>query len=202
MQERIITKAHELFMHYGIRSVSMDELASHLGISKKTIYQYYADKDALVDGVVDIEINFYERECKCQQTKAENAIHEMFLALDMTQEMITKMNPSILYDLEKYHPKAFTKFSEHKNKFLYKIIKDNLERGIEEELYRSEVNTDILSRFRIISMFLVFNPELFPTGKYNLSVLVGELTENFLFGLATAKGTKLIQKYKQQRLKM
>ena len=56
-QERIVNKAHELFLRYGIRSVSMDEIANHLGMSKKTIYQFYADKDALVEDVIDIEIN-------------------------------------------------------------------------------------------------------------------------------------------------
>ena len=62
-QERIVVKAHELFMRYGIRSISMDEIATHLGISKKTIYQFFADKDALVASVVDIEITNNIRDC-------------------------------------------------------------------------------------------------------------------------------------------
>ena len=77
-QERIVMKAHELFMRYGIRSISMDEIATQLGMSKKTIYQYYADKDAIVDSVINIEIGVNESECCKQKDLCDNAIHEIF----------------------------------------------------------------------------------------------------------------------------
>ena len=100
-QERIVNKAHELFMRFGIRSVSMDEVANHLGMSKKTIYQFYADKDSLVEDVIDIEINESQTECTQHREKSENAIHELFMAVDMVLEMLTKMNPMVIFDLEK-----------------------------------------------------------------------------------------------------
>jgi AcrR family transcriptional regulator len=201
MEQRILHKSHELFMRYGVRSVSMDEIAAHLGISKKTIYQYYSDKDALVEGVVGIEIDRNEKTCWSQKEACENAVHEIFIAVDMVQEMLTHMNPSLIFDLEKYHPKAYKKFNDHKNKFMYDIIKDNLERGIKEGLYREEIKPDILSRFRLASMFLIFNPEIFPVNKHGLAEILAEVTDNFLFGLSTIKGQKLIQKYKSQRQK-
>jgi TetR/AcrR family transcriptional regulator, cholesterol catabolism regulator len=200
-QERILQKAHELFMRYGIRSISMDEIATQLGMSKKTIYQFYEDKDALVDGVVGMEITMNETECKAHRSLCENAIHEIFLAMAMVQEMLKGMKPTILFDLEKYHPKAFKKFNDHKNQFFYGVIKDNLDRGIVEEIYRAEVNTDIMARFRVGGMFLMFNPDLFPPTKMNIADVLWETAENFLYGLATIKGAKLILKYKQQRLK-
>lgn len=201
IQERIILKTHDLFMRYGIRSVSMDEIAAQLGISKKTIYQYFADKDALVDGVLDIEIHRNELECKTHKQHCENAVHEVFLAMDMVHEMLKTMNPAILYDLKKYHPNGFKKFNDHKNQFFYAIIKDNLERGIKEELYRSEIQIDILCRFRIACMFLIFDPEAFPPNKTNIADVLWETTENFLLGLTTTKGAKQFLKYKQQRSK-
>lgn len=201
MQERILIKSHELFLRYGVRSISMDEIATQLGISKKTIYQYYTDKDALVEGAVGIEINRNEKDCSVQQKCCENAVHEIFLAVDMAQEMLTHMNSSLIFDLEKYHPKAFKKFNDHKNKFMFQLIKKNLEKGISEGLYREEIKIDILSRFRLASMFLIFNPELFPLNKHTLPEIMAEITDNFLYGLATTKGQKLIQKYKLQRQK-
>ncbi len=198
-QERIVNKAHELFMRYGIRSVSMDEVANHLGMSKKTIYQFYADKDALVDDVIDIEINLKQGECAQHRQKSENAIHEIFMAVDMLLEILTKMNPAVIFDMEKYHPRAFKKHNEFKNKFLYTIIRENLDWGKKEGLYREEVQSDIMARFRLASTFLIFNPELFPLGKHSLATVVTEMTDNFLYGLASSKGQKLIQKYKQQR---
>lgn len=200
-RERIANKAHELFMRYGIRSVSMDEVASQLGMSKKTIYQFYADKDSLVADVIDIELDASQYECTQHKAKSENAIHEVFMAVDMLQEVLTKMNPNVLFDLEKYHPAAFKKHNEFKNKFLYTIIKENMEWGKRDGLYREEVNTEIMARFRLAATYLVFNPEMFPVGKNSLPTVVTEITDNFLYGLATAKGQKLIQKYKQQRLK-
>jgi len=200
-QERILMKAHELFMRYGIRSVSMDEIAAHLGMSKKTIYQFYADKDALVEGVIGIEITNKEGECGFCRANCEDAVHEIFLSIDGLQEMLSGMNTSLIYDLEKYHPKAFKKISKYKDEFLYGIIKDNLERGIKEELYKETINTDILTKFRLASVFLLFNPELFPQTKYKLVQVVEEITDNFLYGLVTPKGQKMILKYKQQRQK-
>lgn len=198
-QERIVVKAHELFMRYGIRSVSMDEVANQLGMSKKTIYQFYADKDALVEDVIDIEINSNQLECTRHQQKSENSIHEIFMAVDMLLELLTKMNPSVIFDLDRYHPKAFKKYNDYKNKFLYAIIKENLDAGKRDGLYREEIQTDIMTRFRLASIFLVFNPELFPLGKNSLPAVITEITDNFLYGLVTPKGLKLIQKYKQQR---
>ncbi len=200
-QERIVSKAHELFMRYGIRSVSMDEVANHLGMSKKTIYQFYADKDALVEDVINIEITGKQVECKHHRQKSENAIHEIFMATDMLLELLTHMNPALIFDLEKYHPKAFKRYNEHKNSFLYTLIKENIEWGKKGGLYREEVLADIMARFRLASVFLIFNPDVFPGGKHSLPVIVTEITDNFLYGLASAKGQKIIQKYKQQRQK-
>jgi AcrR family transcriptional regulator len=200
-QDRIVVKAHELFMRYGIRSVSMDEVANHLGMSKKTIYQFYADKDALVEDVIDLQINANQSECNMHKLKSENAIHEIFMAVDMMLEVLTNINPNVIFDLEKYHPKAFKKHTEFKNKFLYTIIKQNLDLGKEQGLYREDINSDIMARFRLASTFLIFNPELFPQGKHSVSAIINEMTDNFLYGLATNKGQKLIEKYKQQRLK-
>jgi AcrR family transcriptional regulator len=201
VKERILEKAHELFIRYGIRSVSMDDIATQVGISKKTIYQYYTDKDELVSAVFSVIMETNQDQCLQDKSKADNAVHEVFLAFDMVQEMLTHMNPSVLYDLEKYHPATFKKFKDYKNAFLYGMIKNNIERGIAEELYRPEVDVEVLTKYRIYSMMLAFNPEIFPGSRINPAHVEQQLLEHFLYGLATAKGQKLIQKYKQQRQK-
>ncbi|MEJ0102558.1 MAG: TetR/AcrR family transcriptional regulator [Bacteroidota bacterium] len=200
-QQRITEKAHEMFMRFGIRSVSMDEIASQLGISKKTIYQFFTDKDALVDAVIDIELQGSEKECYDYKEQSENPVHEIFVATDMVLEMLKVMNPTLLFDLQKYHPSAFKKINDHKNKFLYKVIRENLDKGVEEGYYRPEIDIDIITRFRIAAIFLTFNPELLPPGKHSAAEIVKETTMNFLHGLVTLKGLKLIQKYTQQREK-
>lgn len=200
VQERIKQKADELFRRYGIRSVTMDEIASQLGMSKKTIYQYCADKDQLVDAVTIDEIQFSQDSCTKDRAASANAIEEIFLIMEFVEVMFRNMNPAMLYDLEKYHPASYKRFLEHKNKFLFEMIRQNLERGIKEELYRPEINVEIMTRFRLESMMLGFNIQLFPPTKFNLAELQQEMIEHFLYGLATLKGYKLILKYKQQRL--
>ena len=111
------------------------------------------------------------------------------------------MNPMLLYDLEKFHYRAYQRFREHKDKYLMQIIRDNIEWGIRDELYRSDVNVDVMSKFRIESMMIPFNVALFPPGKCNLAETSGMIIENFTYGMATIKGHKLIQKYNEQRKK-
>lgn len=198
-KERILIKSQELFMQYGIRSVSMDDIANNLGMSKKTLYQYYADKDELVDAVVEARIKEMQTDCLGCREKAKDAIHEIFIMMDRIIEDFNNMNPMLLYDMEKFHFKAYQRFREHKDKFLARIIRENIEWGIKDELYRAEVNVDVMCKFRLESMMIPFNVALFPPGKYNLAKLSEEIIQHFIYGLATIKGHKQIQKYNQQR---
>lgn len=196
-KHRIQQAANNLVMQYGIRSVSMDDIAANLGMSKKTIYQYFKDKDELVDAVVDDIIVANRYECNADREKADNAVHEIFLVMDMMAEMFKAMNPGILFDMQKYHPATFRKFLKHKNEFLYNVCKENLERGIKEELYRPEIAVDILCRYRVETMFIPFNPDFQQSLKHNLAKIEEEIIVHFLFGLVSLKGYKLIMKYRQ-----
>jgi AcrR family transcriptional regulator len=195
VKERILQKATDLFMRYGIRSITMDEIAGQLGISKKTIYQFFTDKDEMVDAIVDIQVRSNEKECQRCQGESDNAVHEIFNALKMAEELLKAMNPLIMYDLEKHHPKAYRKFRNYKYDFMYDMIIQNLERGIKEGLYRAEINTDIVAKHRIESAFMGFNQDIFPHSKYRISDIGYELGILFLYGVTTEKGKKLIEKY-------
>jgi TetR/AcrR family transcriptional regulator, cholesterol catabolism regulator len=200
-KERILVKAEELFMQFGIRSVSMDDIANNLGMSKKTLYQYFADKDELVEAVVDGHINIVQGDCIHCRENASDAIHEIFLTMEHIQQELNNMNPMLLYDLEKFHFKAYQRFREYKDKFLLQIIRNNIEWGIKDELYRPDLNIDVLSKYRIESIMIPFNVAVFPPTKYNLARTSAIMIENFIYGLATIKGHKLIQKYNEQRQK-
>ena len=199
--ERIKQKAHELFMQFGLKSVSMDDIATKLGISKKTIYQFYIDKDALVDDVIKSVLEHSETCCTKDTKVAENAVHEIFLAMDFIMEVFRSMNPSLIYDMQKYYPAAYQKFLQHKNDYLFGVVKQNLQRGIKEELYRADLKVELIARFRVESMMLPFNPEFHTKVKYNLAAIEQEITLHFLFGMVSPKGYKLATKYQQNRLK-
>lgn len=199
--DRIKLTAHGLFMKYGLRSVSMDDIATALGISKKTVYRYYEDKDALVDDVIASIIANNQACCQKDREGSLNAIHEIFLAMDFMMEIFRSMNPALVFDMQKYYPRAFQKFSEHKNNYLQGVIEANILRGIEEALYRPGLQVDILSRYRVESMMLPFNPDFHATVKSNLAAIEEELTFHFLYGLVSPKGYKLAAKYHLDRIK-
>jgi len=200
-KDRITLVAHELLLQYGIRSISMDDIAAKLGMSKKTIYQYYKDKDELVEAVIGGLIFTNQETCMADKKKADNAVHEIFIAMDMLTEIFRSMNPSVLFDLQKYHPEAFAKFLNHKNEFLLSMIRQNIQRGIDEELYRPEVKVEVMSRYRVESMFIPFNPEFVKNAKASLLDIEQEIIIHFLYGLVTLKGYKMVLKYRTQREK-
>jgi AcrR family transcriptional regulator len=179
----------------------MDDIANNLGMSKKTLYQYYADKDELVDAVIDTHISGIELDCLHCKENATDAVHEIFLTMEHIADELSNMNPMLLYDLEKFHFKAFQRFKQYKDKFLAAIIRKNIEWGINQELYRPEINIDVITKFRLESIMIPFNVSVFPPGKYNLAALSEEIIQHFTYGLVTVKGHKLIQKYNQQRQK-
>jgi TetR/AcrR family transcriptional regulator, cholesterol catabolism regulator len=201
VKERILVKSEEMFMQFGIRSVSMDDIANNLGMSKKTLYQYFEDKDELVDAVIEGHISGVEKKCLDCRQDASDAIHEIFLSMEYITEELSNMNPMVLYDLEKFHYRSFQRFKTYKDKFLAEIIKKNIEWGIRDELYRTDFTVDVLCKFRVESMMIPFNVAVFPPGRFKLAALSEEIIQHFVYGLVTIKGHKLIQKYNQQRQK-
>jgi TetR/AcrR family transcriptional regulator, cholesterol catabolism regulator len=201
MKERIQQKANDLFCRYGVKSITMDEIAAQLGVSKKTIYQYYADKNELVDAVAKDLIGFSQSCCEKYKTEAGDAVHEIFEIMEFVQQMFGNMNPVMLFDLERFHPATYKAFLEYKNNYLLRMIKENLDKGIKEGYYRPEINIDVMARLRLEGMMAAFNTEIFPPAKYNLGELQQQIVEHFLFGIASLKGYQLILKYQQERLK-
>jgi len=179
----------------------MDEIASQCGISKKTIYLSFGNKDELVDAVMDEQVQRNSSRCELDNKIATNAIHEIFLSMDMVQEMLGDINPTTISDLQKFHPVSFAKFLKFKESYLYDMIYKNIIWGIQDGLYRSDLNMDIVTRLRLNNMFLPFNQEVFPAAKYSIVEVELQSLEHFLYGLATTKAHKLIIKYTSERLK-
>lgn len=198
---RINKKSHELFLQYGIRSVSMDDIANAIGSSKKTIYLYYNDKETLVEEVVESLLAQSMSQCSNEGKISLNAIEEALMAIEATTELLSKVNPIVLYDLQKYHPKIYSKFISYKNQFLFGVIKQNLLRGIEEGYYRPDFDVDMAARFRISSILFPFGRDYFESTSLSLLETQQQLFLFFLYGIATPKGYKIINQFAQQRLK-
>jgi AcrR family transcriptional regulator len=196
MQDRILNKARELMFQTGVKHVTMDDLATQLGISKKTIYQFFKDKDALVSSVVEFELANHALICNQSMEAADNAVHEIFLLMNVIQEMFNRMNPLALFEIEKYYPLAFEKIKNHKDDFIFSMISANLEKGIAEGLYRKDVDITILSKYRLETSLIPFNIHVFHPSKFDMLKVNLQIIEHFVYGVATLEGHKLMDEYK------
>ena len=197
MRERILEKADELFMKHGIKRITMDEIAGRLGISKKTIYQSFADKNEIVCEIFDRYMCGCCRNCEADLQNSNNAVHEVFLASQTFRNIMYSINSSVMYDLEKYHPEIFKKFLEFKNGYLYRSILENLKRGIREGLYKDDINVEVIARLRMSNIILVLDIELFPAQQFHFTEVEHELTMHFLQGIVTKKGAAVMHTYNQ-----
>ncbi|MCF2490339.1 TetR/AcrR family transcriptional regulator [Dyadobacter sp. CY347] len=188
MKERIIKSALNLFWRYGIKSVTMDDIAKDLGISKRTIYQHYSDKEAILALVIQKEIMDQKCEMEKLEEKATNPIEQMMYSSTQMQNTLSEMNPALLYDLKKYYPTAWEQFETYKHEFLLKSIRENLIIGIEQGLYRPDIDVDVLSLLRIEQIVMAFDPTIFPQKKFNMMHTQMQFLLHFLRGVLSEKG--------------
>ncbi len=197
MKDRIINATQELFMKYGIRTISMDDIAKHLSISKKTIYQSYKDKDELVHELMKVKLKEDSKKFHDLEKESENVIDEVFNIMKHMGKVIGQVNPSFFYDLQKYHPETWKLFKEFKEDFILKMVEGTLVRGVKQGFIRPEINVKIISKMRMEQIEMGFNPAVFPPDKFQLLDVQLAMIDHFLYGICTLKGHKLINKYKQ-----
>lgn len=196
VKERILAGAAELFMRYGCKSVTMDDIARHLAVSKKTLYQFYKDKDEIITTFARHE---FECEKDCMQgitAEAENAIDEVMRISRHIRQTFSKMNPALLYEMQKYHVEAWQVYADFRQSIVADQIRGNLERGIREGLYRDTIDVEILTRLRLELIQLAFDPRVFPPAQFSLVELQMQVMDLFIRGIATAKGLQVLDQYK------
>ncbi|MEC5147370.1 TetR/AcrR family transcriptional regulator [Chitinophaga sp. 212800010-3] len=199
VQERIMDTAFGLFRQFGTRSITMDDIAVKMGISKKTLYAHFTDKDDMVSQTIARFIQIVNEESLEDRRKSKDAIQELFLVMDMLDRRLRNMNPVIILDLQKFHAKAYQVFLDYQHNSLANMIRENLERGISEGVYRPDIDIRILTYYRIHACMISFQTEVFP-GTYDMNKVAKVLLENFLYGVASLKGYHLIEEYKQLSL--
>lgn len=194
-QSHIIHTATAAFMQLGFKAVTVDQIARSSGISKKTLYEHYENKDALIKASLEY---VHSQDILAMNQIAENsdnAIEEMVKVFALLSALIKGMNPICFHDLQRYYPKAFQQMAGYKEEHYLKLINKNLERGITEGNYRAEIDIKIIGRFRLESFFWMLHSDIFPRGKFNLVEVNKQVFENFVYGIATLKGHKLITKH-------
>lgn len=197
VKDKILKESFQLFCRRGIKSVSMDDIAAHLSISKKTIYKWFENKDQVVDAALRVYLFDINADCCQITTQAANAVEELFSIMQMIRQKMAGVHPAVFYDLQKYHPEAFKAWDTYKNEVLLQHIRDNLRKGVAEGLYRSDFDLEIMARLRLLQVEHAFNPEFFPPDQFNLQQVQLTILDHFMLGIATLKGHRLINTLKQ-----
>jgi len=202
VKKKILRGAESLFMKYGVRSISMDDIARHLSVSKKTLYQHFTDKEDIVTNTCQVHIEGVAKEFDEIRGGAKNAIDELAKISSCLKQNSEEMNPSLLFDLQKYHPKAWSVWLDHKNNFIRESVIRNLKQGIEEGYFRGDINMEIIATMRLELVQLAFNDQVFPTDQFKVSDVQMEIFDHFVYGLVTEKGRKLYEKYKETQVEL
>jgi len=198
IREKIKKGAAELFMRYGVRSISMDDIARHLSVSKKTLYQHFADKEDIVTITCKAHLDRTAEDFANSRKNARHAIEELVHLSACLKRNVQDMNPSVLYDLQKYHPKAWSVWLDHKNKFIRESVVRNLKQGIAEGYFRPDMDAEVIASVRLEMVQLAFNEDIFPREKFRLPEVQMQIFDHFVFGLLTDKGRKQYQKCKRE----
>lgn len=188
MKEKILEEAERLFWKYGVRSITMDDIARRLAISKKTIYQHFTDKEDILVQVTLFRLSRDKALMDCANVAAETPIHEMLAMLDEMRKNVDKMNPTLMMDIKRYFPKAWNLYLKFKEDFIMKAMTDNIRRGINDGYFRADVNPEILARMRVEQVEMAFEMTVFSDKAYDMMDIQQELTHHFVRGLLTEKG--------------
>lgn len=201
--KHILEETTKLFIRYGVKSVSMDDVARHLGMSKKTLYQYFTDKKDLVTSVMNYHMNDTTECFHALAMEDGNAIDILLKVSRILIEKFGKLNSSVNYDLQKYYPEAFKAMMDHKKSHILENIERNLNRGIKEGYYRKDFNVTVVAYFYLVRMDHVFSidPDNEPMKNISLETVLRELFVYHIRGIANEKGIEYLETKLMKELK-
>lgn len=196
-REQILIKSTELFLKLGIRNISMDDICREMGISKKTLYAYFENKSDLLEHIIKFT---HERDhskfMECKDSNL-NAIDKLLKVSKMVSENIKVYNPTILYELEKYYPSLYQKFTNEKKEHVYQNVLSNIIQGKAEGLYRDDLNEEVVAMLYIQKLIGLQTEEFKLMKEYSLEKLFEVMFENHIRGIANQKGIEYLEKQKQ-----
>ena len=192
MKEKILEKAADMFLNFGFKSVTMDDLAREMGISKKTIYSNYENKTRLVE---DCTMHIFKTISEgidyiCSLRK--NPIEELYEIKKFAMLHLKDERSSPQYQLQKYYPKIHETIKQRQFEVMQECVLDNVKRGISEGIYRENLNIDFVSRIYFSGVISIKDHKLFPVEKFPMTSLMDYYLEYHLRGIVTPKGRRIL----------
>jgi AcrR family transcriptional regulator len=193
-KKHILMETLPLFLKFGIKSLTMDDIARKLCISKKTLYAHVKDKEDLLENAVVLFSKAEQHQIEEICGRGLNAIDESLEIKRWVLEMLQNIHPSVAYDMEKFHPRVHQKMLASRQAIIYKCVFENIVKGQKDGLYRKEINPDVLAKLYVGRMEAMFDQDLFPSKEYNVSDIYMEWFSYHIHGMATVKGIELLNK--------
>jgi len=197
IRERIIEEASESFKTFGIRSVTMDSLANQLGMSKRTIYEIFSDKDDLLMAVLTRMAKQQRDLVKKVLDESENSIYAIFRMLEISRDNFQSLSPTFQADLKKYHHDVLLKNAENIEMPDYRNHYLVIERGMEEGLFRKDLNTELINRGLYNLGRSMMDNDQYPYEKFTRREVIRNIFINYLRGISTLKGLELINRLEE-----
>jgi AcrR family transcriptional regulator len=194
-KQHILSQAEALFLRFGIKSVTMDDLARELGISKKTLYQFVENKADLINQIL---LNHVQDETACIEEvihTGSNALEVMMGIARFAEQRLGRIAPTVVYDLKKYYREGWELIESLHRQHVYAVIKSNIERGKAEGLYREDVNADVIAKLYVGKTFLLVDEDIFPQREYERGKLFQAFLIYHLRGIVSPKGAKMLEKH-------
>lgn len=192
----VLDSTVQLFLRYGIRSVSMDDVAKEVGMSKKTIYQHFTDRSNLVDAVIMHFLGQFDNKCREIGSNQRNPVDELLEIGKFFHSTTRQMNPTLLFDLKKYFPSTWKKMMNYRNQNVLKQVTSNIERGIDLGLYRNDLNIEIIARLYMNLIDIIIDDDLFPKINYTFKELHHEMLQYHLHGISSLQGIEYLNEKK------
>jgi AcrR family transcriptional regulator len=192
--DRILSESLRLFKKNGIRSVSMDDVSKELGMSKKTIYQYFSNKSELVEKVLDYMHDQESKVCIDGDVTKMNAIDILLAVSQNVSKQMKDMNPINAFELQKYYPAIFREFVIKKRDHVFEQVKQNFSQGISEGIYRNDLDIDLVARLYIQKLVDVHDPEFLSSVNFGFEKVFQVMFDNHIRGIANAKGLAYYEK--------
>jgi hypothetical protein len=193
MKELILKKTSEIFLKLGFKSVTMDDIANELAISKKTIYKYFKNKEELVDETVSAFHDSMQQGVICICESGHNAIQENFEIKKMFKDLLKHSDDSPMYQLQKFYPNTFHKIMKKEFAMFKDCISNNIDKGIKNGLYRKNIDKELVSKFYFSLVISIHDSNLYTYNKNTIAKLEIDVLEYHTRAIATAKGIKILE---------
>lgn len=192
MRDKILLNAIDMFLNYGFKSVTMDDLANKIGISKKTIYIHFDNKTKLVEATTMYLFNQISHGIDCICALEKNPIEEFYDIKKLVMNHLKDEKSSPQYQLQKYYPQIFATLKKKQFDIMQKCVTENLERGIKQKLFRKDIHIDFISRIYFSSIIAIKDKDLFPNEQFSMNMLMEHYLEYHIRGICTSKGLEFL----------